>query len=1580
MAGGRIDIEVGVNTRDVPNQLERGLQPAVGAASKFAGAFGLALGAAGAAAVAKQIITIGNDYTTTLNTMSAVSGATASQMAAVSARAKELGNDIELPNTSASDAAAAMTELAKGGFTVEQSMSAAKGTLQLAAAAQIDAASAATIQSQALQAFGLSADYAGKTADVLANTANASSAEMTDVAQGLQQAGAVANQFGLTIEDTAATLGVLSNAGIQGSDAGTLLKSTLLALTDTSNPAQGAIEQLGLTVYDAQGKFVGMSSLFGQLDEAAKSMTPEMYQAATATLFGSDAMRLAGIAAQQGAGGFDTMLAAVNRQGAAAEVAAAKTQGLPGAMASVQNAAETLGLKIYEVVDGPLQTFATEAAGKISGATDGIINGLQNAGEFLGPVADTVGKLASAFMELPAPVQAAAVAFAAVKTFDVDDKLSSWADTAAEKVGGLADTFKGFREEMEVQQSLAAQSSAEFDGLGESLSENAEPLGEWAAGLATLEARVPAINEMGESYRRVSGRTREWATEQRALGTATGGLRGTMRQAGASVGQFAGVVGGAALAGTRGLASAAKGLVGVMGGPWVVGIMAASWAIGQIAAKHAEAEQKARDQEAAEKALQTTLDAQTGKITAETKRKIAEDAEASGDLERIQSYGLDVRDYVKAATGDDAAYGRIATVGRENVDQGLAGQKTFNEESYAGAGINREELVSGLLKEGDSWDTLNQKIERYNAVQQSLAQAGAPYKPAIASLQELIDGMGDGNESAVTLTQNINNQKESLDRVSNAQLESNKALGEAIPVTDQLRAKFAEYGATVESVPDEKTVVVRGLTDEAKKKVEELGFSVEEMEDGSFKIVANSDEAKAVLADMIGRINLLNNEKAIPSVALDKTGFELSALQTDQILKMLDNETASPETRLIMDGIREGKQLTLADLQTISATTADPKVIIALADFLRDVTTVNTELNNAARQRTATISIETIDRANNTARAQGYSYDLDQYGREAGGRLPGFASGGRMPARTAVDDIYAVLPDGTPIAKVNGKEWVVNDEMSERYDKELAMINAGTFPKLPGFEAGGRLARDRIEDVGAQMDGVPYSLGGASFSGADCSGFVAMLQRAARGEEDPQGRLGTTYDLLAGSWPDLVPGTKGPFVVGTSEEHMAATIYGTNYESGGSYGAAKVGGSVGAFDAQFGNNQFYLPWEKFWPPITSASADDTDSAGGDISTSRSGSSKKKATWTESDEKKLESAVIAVQQAKEAQERTNANPKKTDADRDQAQNKVERAELRVQELEDKKAAAKAGKDAPPAPEAPDLSTSYTDDQLSLRQAERAVDKARLDRNEVYDDPESTQEQKDEADDQLQSAINALTEQKKGKSKGTSDSSLPSSWSELFGEIGKEFISSNVSDVLGYYGVDDMGPLAQAGIAIGQAAGKGFRDEAEQTGDSAALDHTLPLANIPITDSEAKTQLPVTPGVDGWVNDTIKALGTQVPDELMKAFRTQIPLYDTGGIWPTGTPGFNASGHDELVLTHEQRKAAGQDFALLSSLASSFAAARSAPAAPAAPQSGSPFDSLRPLTINGADRREVAAGIRMAQQEDSWRMAQIRGIPG
>ena len=541
---------------------------AAGSLAKFAGA---AVSLGSLAAAAKSVAAAGMDFQSQMNTLSAVSGATGDQLAAVGARARELGTDASLTATSASDAAGAMTELAKGGFTVEQSMTAAKGTLQLAAAAQVEAAEAATIQSQALQAFSLGAEDAARVSDILAGAANASSAEMTGIAQGLQQAGTVANGFGVTIDDTATSLAMLANAGIQGSDAGTLLKSALLALTDQGKPAQQAIDELGLTVYDANGKFAGMSSLLGQLKDAAASMTEEQYQAATATLFGSDAMRLASVAAVQGSEGFDTLREAVTRQGQAAEVAAAQTQGLPGVWERVQNTMEDLALGVFDQVDEQLVRMGNGAVDALDAAAPKIEAFASGISGLAGATMDGVGKTIDMWGKLPSPVQDAAKAFAALKIAQAALN-TEMGKGAVGKVSAFTNAIKNTGRGVSDLKEYYRSTGREIGTFTAATQLAATSSNRTLAGMAT------AFNNSAQSGKKFG----------RSLGVAKAGMVG--------------------------LKSAAGGLVGALGGPWNVAFVAAATAVTSIvsASQKAKAVQNAyseatKEAAAAQAELNTSL-------------------------------------------------------------------------------------------------------------------------------------------------------------------------------------------------------------------------------------------------------------------------------------------------------------------------------------------------------------------------------------------------------------------------------------------------------------------------------------------------------------------------------------------------------------------------------------------------------------------------------------------------------------------------------------------------------------------------------------------------------------------------------------------------------------------------------------------------------------------------------------------------------------------------------------------------------------------------------------------------------------
>lgn len=221
---------------------------------------------AGIGAAVIAIGEIGMSYEDNLNILKAVTKATGTEMDAVAAKARALGTDITLPGVSAAGAAAAMTELAKAGFTVEEAMAAAQGTLQLARVAGMSEAEAATIAANAVNAFGLEAKDTMFVVDELAAAANSSSLEIKDASDSFKMAAAVFSAFQgpavgtkESITELNTAIAILGNNGIRGSDAGTSLKQMLLQLTGPSGRAKNAMEAIALAASGADGS---MEKLF----------------------------------------------------------------------------------------------------------------------------------------------------------------------------------------------------------------------------------------------------------------------------------------------------------------------------------------------------------------------------------------------------------------------------------------------------------------------------------------------------------------------------------------------------------------------------------------------------------------------------------------------------------------------------------------------------------------------------------------------------------------------------------------------------------------------------------------------------------------------------------------------------------------------------------------------------------------------------------------------------------------------------------------------------------------------------------------------------------------------------------------------------------------------------------------------------------------------------------------------------------------------------------------------------------------------------------------------------------------------
>lgn len=326
-----------------------------------------ATSAARAAVGAMQdVFNTGLNFERTFNKLQGVTRAGAADMAQFRSIAAALGNDLTLPGVSAKDALDAMLELSKGGLDKGDVLKSVRGTLLLSTAGGISPSEAAASQASVLQAFNLDPSAADHVADLLTAVQQAAPGEIHDFALGLEQAGTVAHGFKISVEDTLATLGMFAKAGIRGSDAGTSFKTMLTHLADPSDPAAGAMEELGLQIHDAKGEFIGMPALIKQIGDAAKRMRPDDFQRNVSKLFGTDAIRGAMIAGDNGLKMFQQVMAEFQHGGQAQEMGAAMMQGWPGIVEKIHNGIDSIKLSMFDLFKTPgVQHFGDEIVNEI---------------------------------------------------------------------------------------------------------------------------------------------------------------------------------------------------------------------------------------------------------------------------------------------------------------------------------------------------------------------------------------------------------------------------------------------------------------------------------------------------------------------------------------------------------------------------------------------------------------------------------------------------------------------------------------------------------------------------------------------------------------------------------------------------------------------------------------------------------------------------------------------------------------------------------------------------------------------------------------------------------------------------------------------------------------------------------------------------------------------------------------------------------------------------------------------------------------------------------------------------------------
>lgn len=296
--------------------------------------------------VGAAALKVGMDFEEGMSRVQALSGATGDDMEALEEQAREFG---ETTRFSATESADAMGFLAMAGFEVNEIMDSMPGLLDLAASSGMDLGRTADITSNILSAFGMEADEAGRVADVLAKGASSANTNVEQLGGAMQYVAPVAASLGLEIEDMTAAVGLMSDAGIQGEQAGRQLRQGLLRLTDPTGAAADLIEELGINAFDADGSMKGLDEVVRELETGLEGMDDKTRAAALSTLFGAESV--AGWTALIETGSdelSDYTNELENADGAASDIASTMQDNAKGSMVEFRSALEGAGIAIAE--------------------------------------------------------------------------------------------------------------------------------------------------------------------------------------------------------------------------------------------------------------------------------------------------------------------------------------------------------------------------------------------------------------------------------------------------------------------------------------------------------------------------------------------------------------------------------------------------------------------------------------------------------------------------------------------------------------------------------------------------------------------------------------------------------------------------------------------------------------------------------------------------------------------------------------------------------------------------------------------------------------------------------------------------------------------------------------------------------------------------------------------------------------------------------------------------------------------------------------------------------------------------------
>lgn len=355
---------------------------------------------------------VGGDFEAQMSRVKAISGATGDTFEQMKQQAIDLGAKTAF---SAKESAAGMENLASAGFSAQEIMKAMPGLLDLAAVSGGDVALASENTATALRGFGLEASEAGHVADVFARAAADTNAEVGDMGEALKYVAPVANSMGISLEETAAAIGIMSDAGIKGSQAGTTLRGALSRLARPTKAMQDTMDNLGVSFYDADGKMKPLKTQVELLKKAFEGLTPEQQQNALVTLYGQESLSGMMALIDKGPDSLGKLTKSLkDSDGAADDMARTMQDNMNSSIEQMFGAFESAAIVIQKILAPSIK----KVADAISGLVEKFVSAPESTQKLvvaIGLIVASIGPLLLIFGQVVVTLQRVKVGFTAIQ-------------------------------------------------------------------------------------------------------------------------------------------------------------------------------------------------------------------------------------------------------------------------------------------------------------------------------------------------------------------------------------------------------------------------------------------------------------------------------------------------------------------------------------------------------------------------------------------------------------------------------------------------------------------------------------------------------------------------------------------------------------------------------------------------------------------------------------------------------------------------------------------------------------------------------------------------------------------------------------------------------------------------------------------------------------------------------------------------------------------------------------------------------------------------------------------------------------